>query len=330
LAEYYDARGGRKRDVAVAGVVLLLAIILMFLPNNFQTPVRQAVQSTALRPFIAAQEGLAARRGEGIDVSDLRAQRDSLSALVAAEGSLSDENRRLRALMGLRARAGSDFIPAEVLKLGTGGSESTFIIDHGKAEGVQVGSPVIADGGLIGVVSEVSEHSGQAIDWTHPDFRASAMTADGEAYGIVEPRRGRFREEDMLALTGAPFHSDIPTGTRVVSSGRGGLYPRGIPLGVVVGIEEADTGWRKSYLLRPVVRPEGVQHVLVGVHNSRPDLSELWHVNATPDTAATVDTMTAAPAVAKPAAKSGTKQGARQGAKPAPAKKTATPNPTQR
>ncbi len=318
----------------MAVVILVIAIILMFLPNNFQTPVRQAVQSTALRPFIAAQEGLAARRGEGIDVSDLRAQRDSLSALVAAEGSLSDENRRLRALMGLRARAGSDFIPAEVLKLGTGGSESTFIIDHGKAEGVAVGSPIIADGGLIGVVSEVSEHSGQAIDWTHPDFRASAMTADGEAYGIVEPRRGRFREEDMLALTGAPFHSDIPTGTRVVSSGRGGLYPRGIPLGVVVGIEEADTGWRKSYLLRPMVRPEGVQHVLVGVHNSRPDLSELWHVNAVPDTVAAIDTMTATTSPAKPATKTTLKPATRPAPRPAapattPAT-TPTPNPPQR
>ena len=62
----------------------------------------------------------------------------------------------------------------------------------------------------------------------------------------------------MLALTGAPFHTDLPSGTRIVTSGRGGVYPRGIPLGVVVGIEEADTGWRKSYLLRPMVRPEGV------------------------------------------------------------------------
>jgi rod shape-determining protein MreC len=290
VADYYDARGGRKRDVAVAGVILLLAIILMFLPGNFQAPIRQAVQSTALRPFIAAQEGLAARRGVGIDVSELRAQRDSLSALVSAEGSLGEENRRLRALLGLSGRVGTDFIPAEVLKLGSAGAESTFIIDHGKADSVVVGSPIVAAGGLVGVVEEVSEHSAQAIDWTHPDFRASAMTADGEAYGIVEPRRGKFREEDMLALTGAPFHSDISTGTRVVTSGRGGVYPRGIPLGVVVGIEEADTGWRKSYLLRPLVRPEGVTHVLVGVAKTRPDLSELWHVNAAPDTVAVVDT----------------------------------------
>jgi rod shape-determining protein MreC len=294
VADYYDARKGRRRDYAVTGGVLLLAVILIFIPVTFQSPIRSAVQSTVLRPFIAAQEGLAARRSEGVDVSELRAQRDSLSALVAAESSLSEENRRLRGLMGLHGRVSSDFLPAEVVRLGTAGAESTFLLDHGRAEGVQVGSPVISAGGLLGVVWEVSDQTAQAIDWTHPDFRASAMTADGEVYGIVEARRGRFREEDMLALTGAPFHSDLPNGTRVVTSGRGGLYPRGIPLGVVVGIEEADTGWRKSYLLRPALRPEGVSHVLVGVKNTRTDMSELWQVAAPPDTATLPDDTTAA------------------------------------
>jgi cell shape-determining protein MreC len=49
-----------------------------------------------------------------------------------------------------------------------------------------------------------------------------------------------------------------------VSSGRGGLFPRGVVIGTVIGIEEADTGWRKSYLIRPAVRPEAASHVMVG------------------------------------------------------------------
>jgi hypothetical protein len=53
----------------------------------------------------------------------------------------------------------------------------------------------------------------------------------------------------------------------------------------VIGIEEADTGWRKSYLIRPAVRPEAVSQVLVGtMPGGRTDLSELWHVTAPPDT----------------------------------------------
>jgi rod shape-determining protein MreC len=288
--DYYDgARRGRRREAAVGVGLLVLALLLFFLPGAYQTPVRQAVRGTLLRPFLALQGSVAERRSRSVSVGELRAERDSLAAIVAAQTTLAEENQRLRALLGLKARAEQSFRPAEVLRLGVPGSESSFLLSIGSADGVVVGSPVLSADGLLGVVWEVDRHSAHAIDWTHPDFRASAMSADGAVYGLVEPRRGEFREEDQLALTGAPFHSDIKAGTRVVTSGRGGVFPRGIPLGVVVGIEEADTGWRKSYLLRPAVRPEAVFHVLVGVRKDQGgggDLTPLWHINAPPDTAA--------------------------------------------
>jgi hypothetical protein len=147
---------------------------------------------------------------------------------------------------------------------------------------------VLAAGGLLGVVVEVDQRYAQAIDWTHPDFGASAMTADGEAYGMVYAQRGRFREEDYLVLRGTPFHVDIPPGTRIVTSGRGGVYRRGIPIGTVIGIEDADTGWRKSYLLSPAVRPQSVGHALVTrtTDAEAGDLAPLWPFGVPPDTAA--------------------------------------------
>jgi rod shape-determining protein MreC len=207
----------------------------------------------------------------------LRAQRDSLVALMNAQAAMADENRRLRNALGLSDRIGPGFVPAQVLKLGMEGAESTFLLNVGSNQGVTVGSPVIAPEGLVGVVKEVDANSAHAIDWTHPEFRASAMTADGGAYGIVEPRPGRYREEDMLLLTGAPFHSEIRPGGRIVTSGRGELYPRGVPIGSVVGIQDADTGWRKSYLVRPAARPEGLVQVFVAVVPGKTmDISSVW------------------------------------------------------
>jgi len=288
--DYFEGtRKTKRRDAAITAVLLLIAIFLFLLPGSYQAPVRQTVRGTALVPFLAVQSQLVERRGRRGDVGEMRAQRDSLAAVVAAQATLAEENRRLLALLGLRSRAESSFRPARVLRLGVSGAESSFLIDIGEAQGVEVGSPMLASGGLIGVVWEVDSRSAHAIDWTHPDFRASAMTRDGEVYGLLEPRRGQFREEDMMVLTGAPFHSDIRPGTQIVTSGRGNIYPRGIPLGTVVGIDEADTGWRKSYLVRPAVRPESATHVLVGVRMDQGgagDLSQLWHVPAAPDTIA--------------------------------------------
>jgi rod shape-determining protein MreC len=283
MLDFDGSRKARRRDIAFAGGFALVALILFVLPAAFQKPIQHAIQNSALKPFLLAQATIAAKRTAGADVNQLRAQADSLSALVAAEASLAEENQRLRALLGLRARAGNNFIPAEVLKLGLSGAESTFMLNVGSKQGVREGDPVIAPEGLVGVVVDVQETTSQAMDWTHPDFRASAMTVDGQAYGIVEPRRGDYREQDLLALTGAPFHSDLQPGTMVVTSGRGGLYPRGIPIGVVLGIEEADTGWRKSYLIRPAVRPEEVRHVLVALQSAA-DISKNWNASVPPDT----------------------------------------------
>lgn len=272
-----DSRKRRRRDAVLAIVVLVTALILLLAPMRWNAPIRGALRSTILRPFYALQEravGFVAGRS---DVAALRAQRDSLLAVATAETVLAEENERLRALLDLAPRVGPAFRATERLALGTDAAESTFMIGLGSRDGVTVGSPVFTAEGLVGVVLEVGADRAQAIEWTRPEFRAGVMTADGLVYGIVEPLRGSFREADLLVMTGAPFHSDVRPGRLVVTSGRGNLFPRGIPVGTVVGIRDADTGWRKSYLIRPAVRPETARQVLVAVAPAGGlDLTTAW------------------------------------------------------
>src|SRR5690606_15289951 len=171
--------------------VVALALILYALPTEYQSPVREGLRATVLRPFLAFQERISQRRGRTIDVGAIRAQRDSLAALVTAQASLAEENRRLRSLLALQERAGDAFIPADVLRVGVATAESTFMLNVGRADGVRVRSPVLTPDGLPGVIWSVDEKQAQAIDWTHPEIRVSAMPADGLAYGSVEPGHGK-------------------------------------------------------------------------------------------------------------------------------------------
>jgi rod shape-determining protein MreC len=285
VLDFDGTRKTKRRDAGLALTILVVAFVLVVLPVEYQRPIRDGIRSTVLQPFLVAQSQIVQRRSGTVDATQLRAQRDSLAAVVAAQASLAEENRQLRAALSLTARLEDSYIPANVIRAGLTSAESTFLVDAGRAQGVYVGSPVFTADGLLGIVLEVGERASQAVDWTHPDFRVSAMTADGAAYGFVEPRRGRHREEDVLAMTGTAFQVDVRPGRRVVSSGRGRLIPRGMLIGTIIGIEEADTGWRKSYLVRPAVRPEGARHVLVGVGAGRADLSEVWQVSAPPDPA---------------------------------------------
>ena len=270
-----------RRQVLFALAFLGLALVLTYLPPGQQQGIASALRVSVLRPFVATQEGLLTTRERAVETGQLRARLDSMVAVMSAHRAVDEENRRLRALLSLQDRVGPGYRPAGILRAGTAGSESMFLLNVGEAEGVLPGAPVITRHGLLGSVRQVREGTAIGMDWTHPDFRASAMTLDGTIYGIVESRRGAFREDDRLVLNGTPFHTSLDQGTIVVTSGLGGMYPRGIPIGTVTELAEAEAGWRKSYWLDALVEPGAATHVLVATAPEEGgalpgDLSAAW------------------------------------------------------
>jgi len=270
-----EVAGGRRQK-ALAVVFVLLSLVAQYLPEAGQQQLAGALRASVLRPFIAIQAGLVDSRLRSQQVEAVQAQMDSVTSLMATQRALPDENRTLRNLLDLRSRLGPGFHAASLLRPGTPGSESMFILDVGSADGVREGAPVVDRHGLVGVVREVRPQTSVGIDWTHPDFRASAMLADGTAFGIAEARRGPFREQDQLVLVGAAFYEAVPEGMPVVTSGLGGVFPRGIPIGSVAGVADTEGRWRKTYWLRPMVHPAAVSHVLVEVGEGIQDLSMAW------------------------------------------------------
>jgi rod shape-determining protein MreC len=267
--------GGSRRQVVGALVLLVAAVSTAFLPGSSQQQLAALLRSTVLRPFVAMQEGVQFARGRAVDSGALRRQLDSLVAVTTGHLTLADENRRLKSLLELRGRLGVGWIPANVVRPGTSGSESMFLLDVGSEDGVERYAPVITGQGVVGVVRDVYPSHATAMDWTHPDFRVSAMDTLGTSYGIVRSRRGEFREEDRLEFDGAAFQALLEDGTTVVTSNLSGDWPRGVPIGKIEGLAEADAGWRKSYWLRPMVEVGSVTHVLVGVSPER-DLYGAW------------------------------------------------------
>jgi rod shape-determining protein MreC len=273
-----DERRGRRGLLVPLGL-LALAVLAIYLPPTAQEQIASALRSSILAPFLAVQSSLHETRILSESLEDLQTQLDSALAAVHSQTTLEEENERLRALLDLRDRGGPGFVAASALRSGTLGSESVFMLDVGSVDGVQVDDPVVVADGLVGMVRSVSPRTSVAMDWTYPDFRASAMTIDGVVFGIVEPRPGAFREEDRLVFNGVPYHTPVETGIEVVTSGMGSVYPRGIPLGVVDGLAETEAGWRRSYWLEPAVRPGSATHVLVWTRRGdagAESLARLW------------------------------------------------------
>jgi len=297
VAPHGPERETPRRRVGLAAGVMVLALAVPYTSDDIQSRVAVTLQGTALAPFIALQERITEGRARADQIEYLQAELDSLVAVASTQAALLEENRELRDLLGLAERAGPSFLPATVLRPGTPGSESMFLVDVGARDGVAEGAPVVSSRGLVGRIVEVRESNAVAIDWTHPDFRASAMLAQGGMFGLVENVRGEFREEDRLMLNGTAYHERAPEGSLVVTSGLAGLMPRGIPIGQIVATAEVEGSWRKSYWLRPLVDPGGVTHVLVETGPADADLSPLWPVDST----VTADSLAGDVAPARPA-----------------------------
>jgi rod shape-determining protein MreC len=293
---------GARRQVTLAAVVFVVALSVPYMSDGLQQEIAVNLQASALAPFIAMQERLADGRARAERIDFLQAELDSLVAATATQSALVDENRELRELLGLAERAGPRFLPATLLRPGTPGSESMFLVNVGADEGVEEGASVVSARGLVGVIREVRPRSAVAMDWTHPDFRASGMLADGSTYGLVENVRGEFREEDRLMLNGTAYHERVPPGSLVVTSGLGGVFPRGIPIGRVDATAEVQGSWRKSYWLRPLVELGAVTHVLVEAVFGGDDVVGLWPGDSTVVEADSTQTpaLTAAPRGAPP------------------------------
>ena len=257
-----SSRSDRRFDSGLTVGCLLLAMGLVLLPNATRARLAQGVRDTVLVPLLALEaRAVGARTAiEGRDrllAIRGRAVVDSLSA-----AQVRDENAQLRRLLGLSARLQDGFVPAEVLP-SQPGNEFRLALTVGRREGITPFLPVVTGGGLVGMIERVDARTSEAITWAHPDFRVSAMSIDEVAFGIVQPHLGTGAQRWLLEMRGVPYRAAMDSGTLVVSSGLGATYPRGIPIGTVIGELATPEKWARTYLLRPSALADAIGPVLV-------------------------------------------------------------------
>lgn len=256
-ADRYATRG----DTFVFLATLALSLVAMSLPTTIREPVASALRGTILWPFLQLQTQSEQWRLSRARVAEVLAERDSAVLAASHLRELRAENARLRQLLGLSARLGGGFVSAEVLHQSAPTDPLTVTISAGTRQGVHPLAPVVAPSGLLGIVSSADASTSEVLTWAHPEFRASAMAADGSVFGILEPYAAG-RDVWLLRLRGVPYRQLVPYGTVIVTTGLGGVLPRGIPVGIVVGVA-SESQWERTYLVRPAVPPGAVSHVMV-------------------------------------------------------------------
>ncbi|MEK7403095.1 MAG: rod shape-determining protein MreC [Gemmatimonadota bacterium] len=263
------AQLGGRLDAVVFAACVLVALVFSGLPEPMRDPVASALRRTIVAPLIGMQRGAERWRAAWLESERQTLQRDSAGMFRAKSKSLEMENDRLRKLLGLGSRLDWGFVPAEALHT-EGRTEdviTSMTLTAGSAAGVSQYSPVVAPEGIVGLVQTVDPRMSIAILYSHPDFRVSAMSADGAAFGIVYPHLdvgpGRLSERYLLELRNVPFRSTLAIGAQIFSSGVGGAWPRGVLIGTVVDSVAETERWSRTYLVRPAVNPAHVTSVMI-------------------------------------------------------------------
>ena len=176
----------------------------------------------------------------------------------------SPENRRY--LSGFTGSAGylliseaGQVLVTELIGVVPDPGKHRILIDKGTADGVTVGASVVDSQGLFGQVIEVSRASSVVLlitDSTH----ATPVEVSRNNLRSIATGLGRY---DWMELEAVPFSADIRRGDLVVSSGLGGRFPRGYPVGEVTEVEKHATARFATVRVRPSAALNRSRHVLV-------------------------------------------------------------------
>jgi rod shape-determining protein MreC len=256
-------RSYTRRDTVMFVACLVLSLVGLFSPAAWGLSIAAALRESVLAPLVWLQTRAEEGRTSRVRLQAITAQRDSASYIAQGLPSLLAENERLRQLLSLSRRLSSPYVAAEVLHQAQATDGRTLLLSAGSREGVMAFDPVVAPEGLIGVVLSVSQRTSIVMTWAHPEFRVSAFTVTGNAAGVVAPTLSPGGGEGALEFRGVPYRDSVPVGTLVLSSGLGGVYPKGIPVGTVTGVVREQEGWERVYRVLPAANPGSAAHVLI-------------------------------------------------------------------
>lgn len=169
-------------------------------------------------------------------------------------GQFKQENARLRELLGSPLRQDEQKMVTQVISTGTDPYTDQVVIDKGSVNGVYEGQPVISDKGVVGQVVAVGKITSRVMlicDSSH----ALPIQVLRNDIRVIASGNGCSEE---LQLEHLPGNTDIRSGDVLVTSGLGGRFPEGYPVGVVTGVKR-DT--QRAYTVIQARPTAGVQRL---------------------------------------------------------------------
>ncbi len=197
-------------------------------------------------------------RGLERKVADLEGEIRRLQAV-------QQENERLKALLSYNQSLTEPGLVAAVIGRNPDNWFSTVTINRGSDHGVVRGSVVATPAGLVGRVLTVSNHSAEVLLISDPRSAVGSAIYETQVPGIV---KGALATTGRLRMQYVVKDEPVKKGFLVLTSNLSGIFPPGLPVGRVTGVEEEKSGLFKTVYLKPVVDLNRLTEVLVFIRTN--------------------------------------------------------------
>lgn len=195
--------------------------------------------------------------------AELEAENQQLKSDLIRLEEVRLANQRLRELLDFREAIKLPALPAQVIAEDASSWFRTVVIDKGSEDGLREGLPVVVAAGVVGRTLEVSSYQSRVLLITDASSAVAVLVQSTRSRGVC---RG---EGDILSLDYLLRREDIREGDQVITSGTGGIYPKGLPVGRVVEVRRGDFGLFQAVRVEPAVDFSRLEEVLVLLREER-------------------------------------------------------------
>jgi len=227
----------RHRDTTVLAVLVVLSVSMMVIPQPSRFAAAQSALNAVLYPFYSIKnyfEGLSSVRNENRElkrmVATLLHERERLV-------QFRDERERLRKLAEFKEEQFLDLVPSEVIGKNLDRYQTTIVIDKGSADAIRERMPVLSYDGYVGRVSKVFLNSSWVQLICSRNNPVSCLDKRSRVVGVLEWIHSSIFELDQVSVV-----DDVQVGDTLITSGFGGVAPKGFPVGVVTKVKKQTDG----------------------------------------------------------------------------------------
>jgi rod shape-determining protein MreC len=233
----------KQKHYLAIGAVTLVALLIFSLPPRATERLKLAIGSlflpllglanTAQQLPVTVADAAMSRRELLQLTENLRRENDELKVEVLQTSATARENDQLRVALGWQRQMPWKLKLANVVMRDPANWWRTIEIDLGSRDGIQTNLPVLTADGLVGRISSVGFTRSQVVLIGDPSCKASACVANpAHDTGIISASDPL--DNSIVKLAYLAGGANLKPGQGVITSGLGGVFPKGIPIGQVV------------------------------------------------------------------------------------------------